>query len=62
VVYTPVGRRTLPVVPLGNDRFVGLEGGGEWTFERAADGTGPVRSLALGTGANRRVLVREPTP
>jgi CubicO group peptidase (beta-lactamase class C family) len=62
VVYTPIGRRTLPVAPLGNDRFVGLEGGGEWTFERATDGTGAVRSLALGAGANRRVLVREQSP
>src|SRR5947207_1709678 len=58
-VYNSVGRRTLPIAPLGGDRFVGLEGGGEWTFERAGDGAATVRSLAVGTGANRRVLVRE---
>ena len=58
-VYNSVGRRTLPIAPLGGDRFVGLEGGGEWTFERAGDGSATVRSLAIGTGANRRLLVRE---
>ena len=62
LVYTSLARRSLPVVPLGNDRFAGLEGGGEWIFERAADGTGPVRSLAIGAGQNRRVLVREQSP
>jgi len=51
--------RWVRVAPLGGDRFVGLEGGAEWTFERAGDGAAPVRSLAIGTGANRRVLVRE---
>jgi len=62
MVFNSLARRALPVAPLGKDRFVGLEGGGEWTFERAADGTGPVRSLALGAGQNRRVLVREQSP
>jgi len=58
-VYNSLARRALPIAPLGGDRFVGLEGGAEWTFERAGDGAAPVRSLAIGTGANRRVLVRE---
>ncbi|HEY7236442.1 MAG TPA: serine hydrolase domain-containing protein [Gemmatimonadaceae bacterium] len=58
-VYNALARRALPLAPLGGDRFVGLEGGGEWMFERADEGGGPVRSLAIGTGPNRRVLVRE---
>jgi CubicO group peptidase (beta-lactamase class C family) len=58
-VYNTPARRSLPIAPLGGDRFVGLEGGGEWTFERAGDGATPVRSVALGTGPNRRVFVRE---
>lgn len=58
-VYNSLGRRTLPIAPLGGDRFVGLEGGGEWTFERAGDGASSVKSLAIGTGANRRVLTRQ---
>lgn len=58
LVYNSLARRALPIAPLGKDRFVGLEGGGEWIFERADEGGGPVRSLALGTGDNRRVLVR----
>jgi hypothetical protein len=48
------------IVPVGGDLFVGLEGGGAWTFEcdgGAADGA--VRSVALGTGANRRVVRRQ---
>jgi len=62
IVFNSIARRALPVAPLGNDRFVGLEGGGEWTFERGPDGTGPVRSLAIGAGQNRRVLLREQSP
>ena len=58
-VYNSLARRALPIAPLGGDRFVGLEGGAEWTFEHAGDGATPVRSLAIGTGENRRVLVRE---
>ena len=58
LVYNSLARRALPIAPLGGDRFVGLEGGGEWMFERADESGGPVRSLALGTGENRRVLVR----
>ena len=58
MVYNSAARRALPIVPLGGERFVGLEGGGDWTFERAEEGTGPVRSLVIGTGENRRVLVR----
>jgi CubicO group peptidase (beta-lactamase class C family) len=61
-VYTSTGRRALPVAPLGGDRFVGLEGGGDWAFERAGDGASMVRSLVLGNGPNRRVLVREHAP
>jgi hypothetical protein len=30
-------------------------------FERVEEGGGPVRSLAIGTGDNRRVLVRQQT-
>jgi CubicO group peptidase (beta-lactamase class C family) len=60
-VYSSIAHRALPIAPLGGDRFVGLEGGGEWMFERVEEGGGPVRSLAIGTGDNRRVLVRQQT-
>jgi hypothetical protein len=60
-VYSSIAHRALPIAPLGGDRFVGLEGGGEWMFERADEGAGPVRSLAIGTGENRRVLLRQQT-
>jgi hypothetical protein len=40
----------------GGDVFVGMDGGGEWTFARAnTDASAEVRSLASGTGQNRRV-------
>ncbi|HKW49828.1 MAG TPA: hypothetical protein VJN70_20390, partial [Gemmatimonadaceae bacterium] len=58
MVYNSLARRALPIAALGGDKFVGLEGGGEWMFERADEGTGAVHSLALGNGENRRVLVR----
>lgn len=57
-VYNSLARRSLPIAPLGGDRFVGLEGGGEWTFQRAGDGKSPVQSVAIGAGPNRRVLQR----
>jgi CubicO group peptidase (beta-lactamase class C family) len=50
--------RTIPIAPVGDDSFVGLEGGGAWSFERAATG-GPVKALANGTGPQRRVFVRQ---
>ncbi len=58
-VYNQTARRSLPLAPLGNDKFVGLEGGGEWTFERGGEANGPVKSLALGAGPNRRVFARQ---
>ncbi len=59
-VYNQSARRSLPLAPLGSDKFVGLEGGGEWTFERRGKGaTGPVKTVALGSGPNRRVFVRQ---
>jgi hypothetical protein len=60
--HDPGDKRSIPIAPVGGDKFVGLEGGGEWTFERAADASGAVKSLALGAGANRRVFVRQPSP
>lgn len=56
--YNTMGKRAIPLAPLGGDRFVGLEGGGEWAFERTSGGA--VQSLVNGTGPNRRVLVRQP--
>jgi CubicO group peptidase (beta-lactamase class C family) len=58
-VYNPSQRRSLPIAPVGGDLFVGLEGGGEWTFQRASDSGARVQSLALGGGQNRRVLTRQ---
>jgi hypothetical protein len=58
-LYNAASRRSIPLVAVGGDVFVGLEGGGEWTFERDGQGTGAaVRGLAIGSGANRRVLIR----
>ena len=51
--------RSLPLVPVGGDLFVGREGGGEWPFERSGGANTPVQSLALGMGSNRRVLTRQ---
>ena len=58
-VFTSSGRRAFPLAPVGGDAFVGLEGGGEWAFERAGDAKAPVRSVALGSGRNKRVLKRQ---
>jgi CubicO group peptidase (beta-lactamase class C family) len=59
-VYAPAAKHTLPIVPVGGDVFVGLEGGGAWTFERAGTEPGSrVETLALGAGPNRRVLKRQ---
>jgi CubicO group peptidase (beta-lactamase class C family) len=53
-------RRTILLAPVGGDAFVGLEGGGEWHFERdASDPNGPVRALVAGIGPNRRVFTRQ---
>jgi len=57
-VYNPAARRSLPLAPVGGDLFVGLEGGGEWSFQRTDSGA-RVASLALGSGQNRRVLTRQ---
>jgi CubicO group peptidase (beta-lactamase class C family) len=58
--YDPAARRSLPVIPVGGDVFVGLEGGGEWTFERAGAAPGsPVHALVIGAGGNRRVFTRQ---
>jgi CubicO group peptidase (beta-lactamase class C family) len=59
--YNPASRRSIPIAPVGPDQFLGLEGNGQWTFERA-DKNGAVTSLANGTGPNRRVLLRQQTP
>jgi CubicO group peptidase (beta-lactamase class C family) len=59
-VYVPGQRRTIPLAPIGADLFVGLEGGGEWTFDRAGSEPGArVRALLIGPAANRRTLVRQ---
>jgi hypothetical protein len=59
--YNQASKRSAPLAPLGDDKFVGLEGNGAWAFERA-DGSGAVNSLATGAGPNRRVLQRQPSP
>jgi CubicO group peptidase (beta-lactamase class C family) len=58
-VYNQTAKRSIPLAPLGEDKFVGLEGGSEWTFERGGQAAGSVKSLALGAGPNRRVFVRQ---
>jgi CubicO group peptidase (beta-lactamase class C family) len=58
-VYTIPGKRSIPLAPTGGDRFVGLEGGGEWSFERDGEGSGPVKALVQGAGPNRRVYARQ---
>jgi CubicO group peptidase (beta-lactamase class C family) len=54
--YIAGQRRSIPLAPVGGEVFVGLEGGGQWTFERS---DARVRSLLLGAAANRRVLTRQ---
>jgi hypothetical protein len=58
-VYNTAARRALPIAPVGVDSFVGLEGGGAWSFERTGDANSPVRAIVSGTGQNRRVLTRQ---
>jgi CubicO group peptidase (beta-lactamase class C family) len=58
-LFNAPARRSLPLAPVGGDSFVGLEGGGEWTFDRGGDPNGTVKSIALGAGPNRRVLMRQ---
>ena len=57
-MYQSNAKRTLVLAPVGPDSFVGMDGGGAWTFNRAESG-GAVQSLANGTGQNRRVFTRE---
>jgi CubicO group peptidase (beta-lactamase class C family) len=52
-------RRSIPLAPVGADRFVGLEGAGEWVFDREGEGSAPIKSIAQGVGPNRRVFVRQ---
>jgi hypothetical protein len=53
-------KHAVPIVPVGADAFIGLEGGGPWTFERNGSGAdAPIKSLVLGAGQNRRVLIRQ---
>ncbi|HEV8447350.1 MAG TPA: serine hydrolase domain-containing protein [Gemmatimonadaceae bacterium] len=59
--YNQASKRSAPLAPLGDDKFVGLEGNGAWEFERA-ERSGAVKSLATGNGPNRRVLQRQPSP
>jgi CubicO group peptidase (beta-lactamase class C family) len=58
-VYNASAKRSIPLAPVSADRFVGLEGGGEWTFDREGEGSGPIKSIAQGVGPNRRVFVRQ---
>jgi CubicO group peptidase (beta-lactamase class C family) len=51
--------RTIPLAPVGADAFVGLEGGGAWSFERTGDASSPVRAIINGVGPNRRVFVKQ---
>jgi CubicO group peptidase (beta-lactamase class C family) len=57
MVYNSSSKRAIPLAPTAADTFVGLEGGGEWSFERSEAGT--VRAIANGTGANSRVFPKQ---
>ena len=53
-------KHAVPIVPVCTDAFIGLEGGGPWTFERNGPGAGaPIKSLFIGAGQNRRELIRQ---
>jgi CubicO group peptidase (beta-lactamase class C family) len=53
-------KHAVPIVPVAADAFIGLEGGGAWTFERAGAGVdAAIKSLAIGAGPNRTVLIRQ---
>ena len=58
-VFNAAARRTIPLAPVGGDLFVGLEGGGEWPFDRGGDPNGTVKSIVRGAGPNRQVLMRQ---
>ncbi|HWJ12737.1 MAG TPA: serine hydrolase domain-containing protein [Gemmatimonadaceae bacterium] len=58
-VYQSPAKRSIPLAPTGNDQFVGLEGGGVWSFDREGEGSGPVKAIAQGVGPNRRVFARQ---
>ncbi|MBI2796677.1 MAG: beta-lactamase family protein [Gemmatimonadetes bacterium] len=59
-VLRPELRRSLPFAPLGSDRFVNLESGVEWTFEREASGVqGRPMSLFTMVGPRKRQLTRQ---
>jgi CubicO group peptidase (beta-lactamase class C family) len=57
MVFNSSAKRAIPLAFTGGDAFVGLEGGGEWSFERAE--TGAIRAIVNGAGANRRVIPRQ---
>jgi CubicO group peptidase (beta-lactamase class C family) len=60
VVEHSVLKRPLLLAPVGIDQFVGVEGGGVWSFERASsDANAPIRAIVNGTGPNRLVLPRQ---
>jgi CubicO group peptidase (beta-lactamase class C family) len=59
-LYQAGPKHTVVLAPVGADRFVGLEGGGEWSFERSGEEpNAPVRALATGTGGNRRTFEKK---
>jgi hypothetical protein len=59
-MYSSAAKRVLLLAPVGGDVFVGMDGGGEWTFSRAnTDASAEVRSLASGVGQNRRVYNKQ---
>jgi CubicO group peptidase (beta-lactamase class C family) len=55
LVASSTNRRTIPLAPLGQDSFVGLEGNGAWSFERQSN---VVKTIASGVGPNRRVYTK----
>jgi CubicO group peptidase (beta-lactamase class C family) len=55
-ITNSTSKHSTPLVPVGPDLFVGLEGGSRWQFQRGADST--ITGLAIGAGPNRRVLTR----
>jgi hypothetical protein len=53
-------KHAIPIVPVAADAFIGLEGGGPWTFERNNSGAdAAIKSLAIGAGPNRTILIRQ---
>ena len=50
-IYNSFTKRAISIAPVGGDAFVGLEGGGTWTFQRTSGPGSAIRAVATGPNA-----------